>query len=70
MPEGEGLAGQHGKPGYILFLGLLARPWLMVAGFFISYMLMGLIGPYVAQGFSIATAGMNSDFVTGLIEVV
>ena len=65
IPEGEGLAGQHGKQGYMILLGVLARPALMVAGFFTAYLVMSTIGPLVGGGFQVFTAGMTGSALTG-----
>lgn len=44
LPEGEGLAGNSGRQGYMLFLGVLLRPPLMVAGFLIAMSLINGLG--------------------------
>ncbi len=54
IPDGEGIAGQHGKQGYMLFLRVLARPSLMVIGFFISILLFEAIAGVVGAGFRMA----------------
>ncbi len=40
IPEGEGIAGQHGKQGYMMLLNVLLRPALMVFGFMIAVALV------------------------------
>jgi len=54
IPDGEGIAGQYGKQGYMLFLRVLARPSLMVIGFFISILLFEAIAGVVGAGFRMA----------------
>ncbi len=54
IPDGEGMAGQHGKQGYMLFLRVLARPSLMVVGFFISVLLFDAFAGMVGAGFRMA----------------
>jgi len=51
IPEGEGLAGQHGKQGYMLFLGILLRPSLHVVGFFLSFALSSTVAHFVADSY-------------------
>lgn len=48
MPEGEGIAGQHAKQGYMLVLALLVRPALMI---------LGLIGGMVLSAVLVNFAG-------------
>lgn len=67
IPEGEGMSGQHGKQGYMLFLNVLMRPPLMVFGFFISVVLMQAIGNFIGNSFGTFAAGMNANFTQGPI---
>ncbi|MDR3134920.1 MAG: DotA/TraY family protein [Deltaproteobacteria bacterium] len=53
LPEGEGLAGQSGRRGYFLFLGVLLRPPMMVIGFLLAMALLNGIGRMVGQVFSV-----------------
>lgn len=66
-PEGEGMAGQHGKQGYMLFLGVLLRPPLMVVGFFMSFILFIGVGEFIGTGFKIFGAGMQAGHASGPI---
>ncbi|MHB8975524.1 MAG: DotA/TraY family protein [Trichloromonadaceae bacterium] len=66
-PEGEGMAGQHGKQGYMLFLGVLLRPPLMVIGFFMSFILFIGVGEFIGTGFKIFGAGMQAGHASGPI---
>ncbi len=61
IPEGEGMAGQHGKQGYILFFGILLRPALHVMGFFIGFLLVNVIGHFVGEAYLDFTTSNNSD---------
>jgi len=67
VPEGEGMSGQHGKQGYMLFLNVLMRPPLMVFGFFISVILMQAIGNFIGDSFGVFASGMNANFLQGPI---
>ena len=66
LPEGEGAAGQHGKRGYILFLGILIRPPLMVCGFFAAIILMNCMGRLLGASFEMFIAGTSQTKVIGI----
>jgi conjugal transfer/type IV secretion protein DotA/TraY len=53
LPEGEGFAGVHGKKGYMLFLGVLLRPPLMVFGFLIAMCLLESLGRVLGHVFAV-----------------
>jgi conjugal transfer/type IV secretion protein DotA/TraY len=52
LPEGDGLAGDHGRKGYLLFLGVLLRPPLMVFGFLMAMALLNGLGRVIGLAFS------------------
>lgn len=58
----EGITGQKGKTGYMLFLGILMRPVLMVMGFFASYMIFSAVGKFLHESFSVFAAGLRAGF--------
>ena len=66
MPDGEGAAGQHGKRGYFLLLGILVRPPLMVAGFFAAVILMNVVGRMLGMGFELFVGGTMQTKVIGI----
>lgn len=70
LPEGDGAAGQHGKRGYLLFLGILIRPPLMVAGFFCAVILTNVLGRLIGQGFEIFAAGVSQTKMLGVTGTV
>lgn len=70
LPEGDGAAGQHGRRGYMLFLGILIRPPLMVAGFFCAVVLLNVLGRLVGTGFELIFSGMSQAKVMGLVGPV
>jgi conjugal transfer/type IV secretion protein DotA/TraY len=70
MPQGEGMLGDHGKQGFMLFAGILFRPALLVAGFFISWLLMAAIGPWVVSGIRVGFIGITEGRVVGLISIL
>lgn len=67
IPEGDGFAGQHGRQGYMLMLGILARPPLMVAGFFASIIIFTAIGKAVGASLMIYQASVSHGNITGPI---
>ncbi|MDR1657727.1 MAG: DotA/TraY family protein [Deltaproteobacteria bacterium] len=53
LPEGDGLAGNGGRQGYLLMLGVLLRPPLMVFGFLTAMALMTGTGRVVGYIFAV-----------------
>jgi len=71
FPEGEGMAGQHGRQGYMLFMNVLMRPSLMVFGFFASFATMKVAAWLIGKTFETYVAGVTADNeVIGPITVV
>jgi MFS family permease len=70
IPEGDGMTGQHGRQGYMLLLGVLARPPLMVAGFFASLIIFSLFGNFVGHCFSIFISSSEQGHVTGITTMI
>lgn len=70
IPEGEGIAGQHGRQGYMLFLGVLFRPALMVVGLFSGMLLLTVVGKLIGRGLTIFAAGMSADHIAGPITFI
>lgn len=66
LPEGEGLTGQAGKKGYLLFLGVLLRPPLMVTGFLLAMALMNLLGRLGGQMLSVLGEEILKDSFSGV----
>lgn len=67
--EGEGL-GQRTEPGYIFLLNVLARPGLMVMGFFAATALLVAIGTFQINLFMAAVGNVQGDSMTGLLSIV
>ena len=67
--EGEGL-GQATTKGYLFVLNALARPAIMVLGFFIASALVVGIGTLIAHGFAGMIAGVQGNSVTGLASII
>lgn len=70
LPEGEGAAGQHGKRGYLLLLGIVIRPPLMVAGFFAAVILLNVLGRVIGTGFELFIAGTSQTKVIGITGTI
>ena len=70
LPEGEGAAGQHGKRGYLLLLGIVIRPPLMVAGFFAAVILLNVLGRVIGTGFELFIAGTSQTKVVGITGTI
>ena len=66
LPEGDGAAGQHGKRGYLLLLGIIIRPPLMVAGFFAAIILMNVLGRLIGASFEMFIAGAGQTKMIGI----
>ena len=70
LPEGEGAAGQRGKRGYLLLLGIVIRPPLMVAGFFAAVILLNVLGRVIGTGFELFIAGTSQTKVVGITGTI
>ena len=69
-PDGEGIAGQAGSQGYIIFLQVLLRPVLMVIGFFFALALVALVGQ-VGELFTIFFHGLSeNEYFAGPITAI
>lgn len=70
LPEGDGAAGQHGKRGYLLLLGIIIRPPLMVAGFFAAIILMNVLGRLIGASFEMFIAGTGQSKMIGITGTI
>jgi conjugal transfer/type IV secretion protein DotA/TraY len=70
MPHGEGMLGDHGKQGFMLFAGVVFRPPLLVTGFFISWLLMSAVGSWVLSGFKVAFTGITNNHSVGIVTIL
>lgn len=61
MPEGDGIAGEHGRKGYIMLLNILLRPSLMVIGFFIS---IALVTSFSSFAIYMLTNGVEQNLLS------
>ena len=49
LPEGQGMAGQHARQGYVLLLDVFLRPVLLVVGAVMSILLVQIFGAILAE---------------------
>jgi hypothetical protein len=70
LPEGEGLAGQHGRQGYILFLNVLLRPALMVTGLLFSMVIMAAIGKLIGVSMTVLGINLAGRYIFGLTSTI
>ncbi len=70
VPEGEGIAGQHGKAGWMLVLSLIARPVLMIAGLVGAMLLLHYGSELLLLMFAPFAKGMNADSISGLFSML
>ncbi|MEF3193243.1 MAG: DotA/TraY family protein [Halothiobacillaceae bacterium] len=66
LPEGEGLAGQHAKQGYMLFLNVMLRPVLLTIGLIMSFLVLWGGAWLVMSGLQVFASGMINAANTGL----
>ncbi|BCA80305.1 DotA/TraY family protein [Desulfuromonas sp. AOP6] len=67
LPEGDGMAGQHGRQGYLLLFGVLARPPLMVAGLFSAMVIFAVVGNFIGESFLVYYNSVQAGRVTGVL---
>jgi conjugal transfer/type IV secretion protein DotA/TraY len=65
MPEGEGVAGNHGREGFMLLSNCLLRPFLMVFGFVIAFLLIRCAGFLLYSILSVGLESMSSEYSRG-----
>lgn len=66
--DGEGL-GQRTTHGYMFYINAIARPALMIIGFFVASALMIAIGTLQAKMFLPAMANVQGNSVTGIFSI-
>ena len=66
--DGDGL-GQRTSHGYIFMVNVIARPALMVLGFFVASALMIVVGTLQAQLFLPAMANVQGNSITGIFSI-
>jgi len=70
VPEGEGIAGSHGKAGWMLVLSLIARPVLMIAGLVGGMLLLHYGSELLLGMFALFTKSMNAGSWNGIATLM
>jgi len=70
LPEGEGLAGNHAKQGYMLFLNVMIRPVLLTIGLIMSFLVMWGGAWLVMSGLQVFASGMINSTDTGPLSYI
>ena len=70
LPDGDGVAGNYGKEGFMLLSNCLLRPFLMVFGFVISFLLIRFLGGFLQEIFMISSTAMNGQYTRGIVTVI
>lgn len=71
MPEGEGIAGQHGRQGYMMLINILLRPALMVIGFYMSIALISafaMFSVFITENALISNLESKDGVIENLIS--
>lgn len=69
MPEGEGMAGERGKQGYMLMFNILMRPPLMVAGVWAALFLVDGIAPWLGKAMKVFMYSVTGGTTYGLFSM-
>ena len=68
---GDSVTGQHGSRGYLLLLGVVARPTLLLVGLLFSITIVKLIGGIIGFLFYIHASAVGTDTIDGkLVQIV
>lgn len=70
LPEGDGLLGSSARTGYFHMLDILARPVLLVFGFFLTILVMNVAVWFVGEGLQIAFASALQGKSVGLMSAI
>ena len=65
IPEGDGLAGQHGRQGWLTFLAVILRPGLMVLGFMFGVLVLNVGTWLTGIGFEKLVDGLATGNLFG-----
>lgn len=70
IPEGEGMAGQYARQGYMLYVAVLLRAPLMLCGFFSGVLAYSAMAWLIAKGLRVYVASTAGDYIMSPISVV
>ena len=69
--DGEGLSGNYGQRGWMILLGLLLTPPLMVMGYFVGMILFKITATLLDLGFYFAMSALvNSSPIVGIFGLI
>ncbi len=68
--EGDGLMGVHARAGYMLVMGVLLRPSLMVISFFVSFELMDLVLEIFNRIFDLENKALAVGHISGIVSFI
>lgn len=69
LPEGQGMVGQHARRGYLVLVGLIARPTLKLICLFLSIMLTIVGYKILLVMFLPAAQGISGDGPSALVGI-
>lgn len=69
LPGGEGLAGQYGRQGYMLYFAVLLRAPLMLCGFFVGIIAFNALARFAAKAMRVYIAGAAGSSAFGLVTM-
>ena len=69
MPEGDGMAGEKGKAGYMLLLNILMRPPLMVAGVWAALFLVDGLAPWLGKAMKVFMYSVTGGTMFGVFSM-
>lgn len=70
IPEGEGIAGQHAKLGYMMILGILLRPLLLVIGLIAGAVILQVVGWFLRYTLPMMFSSFDTSGATGFMGFI
>lgn len=70
MPEGEGFAGAYGHRGYLVLLGVAAKPLLGVGGLFLALGLLSEVGGIIIDQFKHISQNAVGTGIEGIPKII
>lgn len=70
IPEGEGIAGMTARQGYILVIGIVLRPLLLVFGIMLGAVILAMVGWLMRFMMPLTFAGIDVQGAPGFMSVV
>lgn len=70
MPQGDGIAGQHARNGYMLMLNVITRPTLMLFGLFLAMLVMHAGYKFLLLTFFPTMRSVSSGKGMGIVGII